>query len=535
MVERRVPARAAAAALCSLLLAGCAPALTGAGLRIVDRPIPFSARRVEMTRAYIRAHYGLDVPDIRIVPKIVVLHWTAVPTLEGSFEAFRPERIPASRTELTGAGEVNVSIHFLVDRDGTVYRLMPETWMARHVIGLNYDAIGVENVGGADGREDLTDAQVAANIRLVRYLARKYPTIEYLIGHSEYESFEGHPLWRELDPGYRTGKIDPGKRFMTAVRAGVEGLGLKGPPARTDAVLQRELERLVVGFRGEVGIYVRHLRSGATASVRPDEIFPTASMIKVPLLARLFDRVGAGELSLDTLLVFRDSLRYAESDIAGELRDSATVSLAQLAFLTAGVSDNTAALWIQALDGGGAAVNEWLATRGFAATRVNSRTPGRQPDWEIYGWGQTTPREIADLLVRIRRGQLSTPRASEALYRLLTKNYTGDEALSQLPPYVQAATKEGAVDRSRSQVLLVNAPAGDYVLSILTRNQADSSWVVRNEGWELIRRVSRTVYHHFNPDDPWRPEGAADLVMSAATSCCPRAPTPLPARRPGSR
>jgi beta-lactamase class A len=231
------------------------------------------------------------------------------------------------------------------------------------------------------------------------------------------------------------------------------------------------------------------------------------------------------------MLVFRDSLRYSEADIAGEFRDSATVSLAQLAFLTAGVSDNTAALWIQALDGGGAAVNEWLAAKGFVSTRVNSRTPGRRPDWETYGWGQTTPREIAELLVRIRRGEISSPRASEDLYRLLTRNYTGDEALSQIPPYVQAATKEGAVNRSRSQVLLVNAPTGDYVLSILTRNQADSSWVVRNEGWELIRRVSRAVYRHFNPDDPWQPEGTPALAMNAATACCP----PAPKRRPAPR
>jgi beta-lactamase class A len=209
------------------------------------------------------------------------------------------------------------------------------------------------------------------------------------------------------------------------------------------------------------------------------------------------------------MLVFRDSLRYTEADIAGEFRDSATIPLDQLAFLTAGVSDNTAALWIQALDGGGAAVNEWLAANGFDSTRVNSRTPGRRSDWEVYGWGQTTPREIAELLVRIRQGEILSPRGSEALYRLLTKNYTGDEGLSQLPPYVQAATKEGAVDRSRSQVLLVNAPTGDYVLSILTRNLADTSWVAQNEGWELIRHVSRAVYRHFNPRDPWRPEETA--------------------------
>jgi beta-N-acetylhexosaminidase len=107
---------------------------------------------------------------------------------------------------------------------------MPETWMARHCIGLNYSAIGVENVGGGKGIDNLTDQQIDANIRLVRYLVRENPTIRYLIGHMEYRRFEGHPLWRELDDGYRTDKIDPGERFMTAVREGVADLGLEGPP-----------------------------------------------------------------------------------------------------------------------------------------------------------------------------------------------------------------------------------------------------------------------------------------------------------------
>lgn len=218
-------------ALLAAALTGCirpAPRAPAPGLRVIDRPIPFSPRRVAMTRDYIRAHYGLDVPDIAIVPRIVVLHWTAVATVEGSFNAFAPESLPGGRTDLTGAGEVNVSTHFLVDRDGTVYRLMPETWMARHVIGLNYEAIGVENVGGTGGEEDLTQAQVAANVALIRDLTRRYPGIQYLIGHSEYREFEGHPLWRERDAGYRTEKIDPGASFLRAVRAGVEPLGLKG-------------------------------------------------------------------------------------------------------------------------------------------------------------------------------------------------------------------------------------------------------------------------------------------------------------------
>ncbi|HUG39483.1 MAG TPA: peptidoglycan recognition family protein [Longimicrobiales bacterium] len=195
--------------------------------RIVDRPISFSPERQANTLAYIREHYGLTPPDLTITPRVVVLHWTAIDDLEASFRAFDRETL-AGRPELSAAGDVNVSIHFLVDKDGSIYRLMPETWMARHVIGLNYDAVGVENVGTGDGEGDtLTEAQIEANIRLVRYLAGKHPRIEYLIGHHEYEAFEGHPLWRERDEGYRTAKIDPGQRFMRAVRGGVADLGLK--------------------------------------------------------------------------------------------------------------------------------------------------------------------------------------------------------------------------------------------------------------------------------------------------------------------
>ena len=209
----------------TLALGGCAH-----GLRIHDRPIQFSAERERGTLQYIADHYGETPEDPSIVPRIIVLHWTAIDSLKESFAAFDPETLGGSRPNLGAAGDVNVSIQFLVGRKGRIYRLMPETWMARHCIGLNHSAIGVENVGGGDGVDNLTDAQLEANIRLVRYLVAKYPTIRYLIGHMEYLRFVGHPLWLERDPGYRTEKIDPGDRFMSAVRAAVADLGLEGPP-----------------------------------------------------------------------------------------------------------------------------------------------------------------------------------------------------------------------------------------------------------------------------------------------------------------
>ena len=205
------------------LLAACGP-------RIIDRPVPFGERRQALTREYMEKHYGIIGADVAIVPRMIVLHWTASNSFDGSYNTFVPDTTEG-RPDLVTASPLNVGIQFLVDRNGKIYRLMPETWMARHVIGLNYNAIGVENVGGGRGEDNLTDAQVKANSWLVRYLKKQYPSIEYLIGHHEYTLFEGHPLWRERDPGYRTKKTDPGERFMTAVRTRVAELNLKGPPA----------------------------------------------------------------------------------------------------------------------------------------------------------------------------------------------------------------------------------------------------------------------------------------------------------------
>ncbi|HMF91805.1 MAG TPA: peptidoglycan recognition family protein [Candidatus Angelobacter sp.] len=199
------------------------------GLRIRDKFINFDQERIQLTAAYRRAHQDPHADGVIIQPRMIVLHWTGISSLQSAWNYFNRTRAETARAELAAAGEVNVSAHFLVDRDGTIYRLMPETWMARHCIGLNHVALGIENVG--DGEKlPLTPAQVQADAALVRYLAVKYP-ITYLIGHMEYRRMEGTPLFLELDPKYRNTKPDPGAGFMQKVRALVADLKLQGPPA----------------------------------------------------------------------------------------------------------------------------------------------------------------------------------------------------------------------------------------------------------------------------------------------------------------
>jgi N-acetyl-anhydromuramyl-L-alanine amidase AmpD len=206
-----------------LVIGACKPPLA-----IIEKPVTFDEERIQLTKEYLKSRYGLKRDDIRIEPKMIVLHHTVVPTFQKTFEVFNPATLPNWRPEIENVSGLNVSSQFLVDRDGTVYQLMPENYMARHVIGLNHCAIGVENVGGTP-ELPLTRAQVKANIQLVNYLADKYP-IEYLIGHHEYTAFEGHELWLEVDDGYRTKKTDPGEEFMKKVRRATKKFNFKPIP-----------------------------------------------------------------------------------------------------------------------------------------------------------------------------------------------------------------------------------------------------------------------------------------------------------------
>lgn len=198
---------------CLALILSALPAPT-----VKKMPITFTEKRKELTYAYRKEHYGADQKSMEIDPRLIVIHWTGIATLERSFAVFQPEKLAAHRGELSGSA-LNVSAHFLVDRNGAIYQLMPDNWMARHVIGLNHVAIGIENVGGVEGKEDLTDKQLEANVALVRHLQKKYPKIERVIGHYEYRQMERGPYFKELVAGYRTNKIDPGPRFMNSLRS----------------------------------------------------------------------------------------------------------------------------------------------------------------------------------------------------------------------------------------------------------------------------------------------------------------------------
>lgn len=194
--------------------------------KIVQKPITWNQERIQLSLDYLKNRHGLSQVVPTIQPKMVVVHWTANNSVKATFNTFNPVKLPG-RPELTKASALNVSSQFVIDRDGTIYQFLPDTIFARHTIGLNYCAIGIENIGSR--QNPLTDAQLKANEELIRYLSKKYP-IEYVIGHHEYQRFKKTSWWKETDPKYITGKDDPGGEFMNSLRGHLSELKLKPLP-----------------------------------------------------------------------------------------------------------------------------------------------------------------------------------------------------------------------------------------------------------------------------------------------------------------
>jgi beta-lactamase class A len=274
-----------------------------------------------------------------------------------------------------------------------------------------------------------------------------------------------------------------------------------------DKKLTREVQQLVSGFKGEVGVYVKDLRSGKTVTINADSIFPTASIVKVPILLGIMDRLYRGELKYDSAFTYKDSLLYAGEDILGSFKSNETIALKKIIMLMMTTSDNTASLWLQSIAGTGTRINQLLDSFGFKNTRVNSRTPGREGNRTQYGWGQTTPREMGELFERAYKHQLFSTETDDRMLRCLGRNFWDeDEAISRFPPTIEVFSKNGCVNASRSEAMIVNAPHRPFVFCVFTKNNVDQRWSRENEAWTLARNLADLLWKHFEPNYNWTPD-----------------------------
>jgi len=158
-------------------------------------PIPYGAARKREMAAYSLRHYGEDT-YVLSHPKVIVEHYTETTTAQEAFNTFAPDVPDSEFHELP-----NTCAHFLVEANGRIDQLVPLSLRCRHTVGLNWTAIGIENVGLSD--QEILDrpAQMAASLALTRWLRCRYGIpLKDVIGHNESLS---SPYHHELVPAFQ--------------------------------------------------------------------------------------------------------------------------------------------------------------------------------------------------------------------------------------------------------------------------------------------------------------------------------------------
>ncbi|HEY9450371.1 MAG TPA: serine hydrolase, partial [Gemmatimonadaceae bacterium] len=263
------------------------------------------------------------------------------------------------------------------------------------------------------------------------------------------------------------------------------------------AALRHTLDSLADTHHGVVGYTVRNLDTGEQLSRRGDETFPTASLIKVPILVTVYDLVAKGELSLDDPLTVLKIDKVPGTGVVQYLHDGAVITVHDAAWLMATISDNTATnLLLDRV----AMRRVWdkMESLGLHHTKVHSKTFERFTSVAMdssvkYGLGVTTPNEMATLFTLLAEGKAVSPAADSTMLDILEHN--DDETLLQrYAEGVRAAHKTGSTDAVRTECSLFYLRTR-VVACVLTKENADQRWILDSEPQLTMAHMGEAIVH----------------------------------------
>jgi beta-lactamase class A len=279
------------------------------------------------------------------------------------------------------------------------------------------------------------------------------------------------------------------------------GLIFAAEPAPT---LAERLEPLARAHQGRVAIAAKNLETGESWYYQADEVMPTASLIKLPVLIETYLQADAGKLKLRDMVVLREEDKVPGSGIlTNHFSAGASFPLRDAVRLMVAFSDNTATNLV--LDRVGLeAVNKRLADWGYKETRINAKvfrgstTSVDKERSRRFGLGSTTAREMIQLLEELQTGTQLRPASKQVVLGLLRRNEDKDKFTRLLPPGTRVAHKDGSLEESRTDAGLIETPTGIVAVCVLTTGNKDRRWESDNAGNLLCAKVARAVYDHFS-------------------------------------
>lgn len=275
--------------------------------------------------------------------------------------------------------------------------------------------------------------------------------------------------------------------------------------AFAETTLESRLRPLIESHQGKVAVAIKHLGTGETFYHQADQVMPTASLIKLPVLIEAYLQADEGKLSLREEVTLRESEMVPGSGLLTyHFSDGARFSLRDACRLMIAFSDNTATNLV--IDRVGiVAVNQRMTAWGLKETRLNAKvfrgstTSVDKVRTAKYGLGSTTAREMAALWEQLIVGDKLRPALSRAILGHLKHNDDKDKFKRLLPAEVALAHKDGAVSAARTDAGVLFTPNAAMIVVVLTNDNTDRRWVQNNAGNVLCAKIARAVYDHYHP------------------------------------
>ena len=268
--------------------------------------------------------------------------------------------------------------------------------------------------------------------------------------------------------------------------------------------LEEKLQPLLDKHAGKVSVAIKHLTTGEEYLYRADEVVPTASLIKFPIMVEYYRQLEKNELESGLMVKLADEDKVPGSGILTEHFQSGTVlPLETVVHLMIAYSDNTATNLVLDRIGIGS-VAKTMAGMGIGETQVHSKVFRRDTSIALersqkYGLGSTSAKDMLVLLQALHARQLVTPSASEKMLAHMLKCDDKTKLLRFLPKEVKGYHKTGAVNEVRTDAGLFETPSGWIAMVCLTSENQDKSWGDTNNAEILCGRIAEAVYQHYHP------------------------------------
>jgi beta-lactamase class A len=288
-----------------------------------------------------------------------------------------------------------------------------------------------------------------------------------------------------------------------------------------DPSLEARLAPLAKAHKGKVAIAVKHLGSGETYFQSADEVLPTASLIKLPVLIEVYQQVSEGKIKLTDPITLRESDKVPGSGVLTEhFSAGATFPLQDAVRLMIVFSDNTATNLVLDKIGIESTAKRmeawgWPNTKIHAKVFKGSTTSVFPERSKKYGLGSTTAREMVEILEKLHDGKLVSADACKAMIEHLKSCDDRDKITRFLPPKTVVAHKTGSVSDARTDAGIIYLPngGGEVALCVLTADNEDKSWLTENAGNVFCARVAKEVFEYFTAKAAASPAPAKDKVI----------------------